>query len=519
MFSKALLLKFLYQSHLIIGLIVLFFFYMSTYFGTLTFFMPYLKVWESPSRHFTPLPNHSFNIDSILDQVIDQYHLGNAKSIEMTLPSFRDPLLKLSTESQNSLFINPRTNDILKVAKEENLISTFFNELHTGIVVPKIGMLLMGVMSIGILFLTLGGFWLYWQKKKPIKVMKESWRNTWLSWHKILGLGIIPYALVFACTGAFLGVMLPFSQPFAWSASDKKESNMRSLVVPIIFAQPKYTSSEVKAVMLPFSALYETAKMQYPSLEIVSATLYHYGKEGAKVRFRGFEKENVAQTGRINRLSITLDAMHGTVIEKKTLENTHHISRILSAFYYFHFVPDETLGMRVVLAFLGGGLAFCLASGYLLWAEKNLHRKGWLGDITNRISIAVLIGIIPSSAIIPLLHWAVPFDIFDKEIWLRGIFYAFWSFWLFYSVFERSIVTIIRLMLRSTVWFLVLAVLFHGLKSGFFIWQSFSQEMWTLFYMDVLFLLCAIVLYGLSKIVEQKALFYRYERKGVFDGY
>jgi len=519
MLAKTLFFKYLHRSHTIIGLIVLYFFYMSTYFGTLTFFMPYLKVWESPSRHFVPSSEYAFNIDATLNEVVEKYHLANAKSIEITLPSFRDPLLRLSTESQNSLFIQPLTNEVLKVGREENLISIFFNELHTGSVIPLIGMPLMGAMSIGILFLTLGGFWLYWQKRKPTKGVKGNWKYTWLSWHKITGLGIIPYALVFACTGAFLGLMLSFSHPFAWSASNKKESNLRSLVVPIIFAQPKYTSSETKASMLPFSMLYKVAKTEYPRLEIVGATLYHYGKEGAKVRFKGFDKDNVAQTGRTNRLSITLDAVNGTVVEQKVLENTHRISRMLSAFYYFHFVPDETLGMRVVLACFGAVLAFCLVSGYLLWAEKNLHQKGWLGDLTNRVSIAVLIGIIPSSAIVPLLQWILAFDLFDKEIWVRGTFYAFWSFWLFYCVFERSIVTIISRMLQASAWFLLLAVLFHGLKSGFFIWQSFTLGAWTLFYMDTVFLVSALILFLLAKKVERTELFYRYERKGVYDGY
>ena len=74
----------------------------------------------------------------------------------------------------------------------------------------------MGMMSVGILFLTLGGFWLYLQKRSHRTSPKVSWRATWLSWHKITGLAIIPYTLIFALTGAFLGLMLSSSQPFAW---------------------------------------------------------------------------------------------------------------------------------------------------------------------------------------------------------------------------------------------------------------------------------------------------------------
>lgn len=519
MLEKSLIFKYLYRSHTIIGLLVLFLFYMSTYFGTLTFFMPYLKVWESPSRHFAPQHNHAFNIDALLDEVLEKHHFIGNKPVEITLPSFRDPLLKISSEAQNSLYINPVTNELLKVAKEENLISIFFNELHTGIVIPLVGMPLMGMMSVGILFLTLGGFWLYLQKRSHRTSPKVSWRATWLSWHKITGLAIIPYALIFALTGAFLGLMLSSSQPFAWSMTHGNESNMRTLVAPVLFAQPKYKGGEAKKQMLPFSTLQALAQEHYPQLSITNATLYHYGKEGAKVRFRGYDKENVAQSGRVNRPSITLDASSGGVVEHKTLDKTHGISRTLSTFYFLHFVPDETLGLRVVLALFGAVLAFSLASGYLLWAEKKLHQQGFLADLTNRVSIAILIGILPSSALVPFLHWVLAYELFDKEVWIRGAFYTFGSFWLFYAVFERSIVTIICRMLKSAAWFLVFSVLFHGLKSGFFFWQSFQQKIWILFYTDIALILSSGVLFYMAQWVEKKELFYRYERKGVFDGY
>lgn len=519
MLSKTLLFKYLHRSHTIIGLLVLFLFYMSTYFGTLIFFIPYFKVWESPSRHFVPALEHAFNIDSILNGVLEKYHFTGSKPVEITFPSFHDPLLKISSESQNSLYLNPVSLEVVTLEKSENSVSTFFNELHTGMVVPLVGMPLMGIASVGILFLTLGGFWLYLYKRKQTLPPKNSWRQTWLSWHKITGLALIPYALVFALTGSFLGLMLSYAQPFAWSASHKEESSMRKLVAPILFAQPNYKSADTITTMLPLSKLESLAREHYPSLNILSATLYHYGKEGANVRFRGYDTDNIAQSGRINRLSVTLSASNGALVEKKSLENTHRMNRVLSAFYYFHFISDNTLGMRVLLACFGALLAFCLVSGYLLWAEKKLHQTGFWGDLLNRVSIAVLIGIIPSSAIVLFLQWFLAMELFDKEMWIRGSFYAFWSFWLFYSVFERSIVTIICRMLRSAGWLLVVAVLLHELKSGFFIWNSFMQGIWTLFYMDVMLLLGAILLFFLAKKVEYKELFYRYERKGVFDGY
>ena len=173
----------------------------------------------------------------------------------------------------------------------------------------------------------------------------------------------------------------------------------------------------------------------------------------------------------------------------------------------------------MILALFGCLMTFSLVTGYLLWAEKKLYQEGIVGDMMNRVGIAVMIGILPASTLVPCLHWILPHDLFDKEIWIRGSFYAFWSFWLFYSVYERSIVRIIRLMLTTSAWLLIGTVLFHELKSGYFLWTSFTHEAWVLFSIDLGLLVGSIVLFSISKWVETKALFYRYERKGVFDGY
>ena len=297
--SKALIFKYLSRSHTIIGLLVLFLFYISTFFGTLTFFMPYLKVWESPARHFNPQGYH-YNLDTALKTLLEENHF-TAKSVDIIFPSFRDPLLKMTTQTQNSFYIHPLTNHAFKVAREENLVSAFFDDLHTGAVIPVIGSWLMGIASVGILFLAIGGLWLYLLKRKKSSPVQKQWRAKWLSWHKLVGLGVMPYAFVFACTGSFLGLMLSSSQPFAWSVSKMEQTSMRTLVAPLIFPQSHFQKGTETADMLPLSELLKKAQEEYAQLGIVSATLHHYGTNQAKITFKGFDTSNVAQTGRVNR--------------------------------------------------------------------------------------------------------------------------------------------------------------------------------------------------------------------------
>ena len=59
--------KFLLRAHTIVGLFCIFLFYISSYFGSLTFFLPYINYWELPSKHIEKTLDYGFNIDNKLD--------------------------------------------------------------------------------------------------------------------------------------------------------------------------------------------------------------------------------------------------------------------------------------------------------------------------------------------------------------------------------------------------------------------------------------------------------------------
>lgn len=516
---ESLNLKYLSRAHTIVGLFALFLFYISTYFGTITLLMPYLKIWESPSRHFTSHENYHFNIDGILDDILKKNSF-TTENIELILPSFRDPMLKISSENQTSLSINPTTNAIIKITNDQNTISNFFNELHTGGNIPVIGMPLMGVTSVAMLFLLISGVMLYLYKRKAKQKKVLSIKDFWFKWHKNLGLILLPYIFIFTTTGAFLGLMLPTAAPFALSATHFEESTMRKLVAPIIFkAKQKPPTSNLFTPMLPLSTLQKKAHRLYPELQITKINLYNYHKDNAKIVFTGYAQDHIALSGRINRLSLTLNATNGELIEKEMIENTHGIKRLMSAFYYLHFLPDETVLMRGVFFILGIAFALCLLMGYLIWAEKKLTCNAYWFDFMNRFSIAVMIGIVPSSCIVVLLHWCVPFELFDREVWIKGSFYALWSFFLLYTLYEKSLVKVVQWMMRLSALFLLGAFLFHGLKTKYFVWQSFHENMWSVFYMDCGVLVLSGLFYVASKHLSKIAFFKRYEQRGMRYGY
>ena len=65
--------KYLIRAHMVVGLFCIFLFYISSFFGTITFFLPYLNQWEFPSKHIEKSLDYGFNIDNKLDEIINKY--------------------------------------------------------------------------------------------------------------------------------------------------------------------------------------------------------------------------------------------------------------------------------------------------------------------------------------------------------------------------------------------------------------------------------------------------------------
>lgn len=506
--------KFLARSHTILGLFAIFLFYISTYFGSITLFLPYLNSWELPSRHYSNDGSFKQIIDIQLNKIIRDNKL-NIENIEISLPTFRDNILKISSANQNSVYLNPYTKEIIDTNNEYPIITELFNKFHTGGNIPYFGMILMGISSSILIFLMISGLYLYILKKKTLKDTKKQNKNFRFKWHKNFGMILTPYVIIFAITGAFLGLMLSSATPFALSATNYEKSDMRPLVRPILFStKANLEPSNIKAKPMQLENLYQIAKENYPNLNITKINIYNYRLDNSQTMFSGYLENNKARTSsRINPMYIVLNSKTGEVMEKKELENTHIMKKTLSAFYWLHFQTDEGVFVRILFFILGVIMLICLFFGYLLWAEKKLSKDNKYFNILNRFSIALMLGIIPSSAFLLVMYWIIPTHTFDRLVWLEGLFYVSWSFYLFYCFKEISINKILKVIFLSSSILFLFACFLHEINVDIFLFELFKSELYSQFFIDFSLLLLSLFFFCLYKKVDSFNYYKKFETK------
>ncbi len=495
-------LKYLKESHLYLGLFAILFFYISTFFGTITVLKPYLNSWESPSKHITLIDKEKIDLDSSINAGLNQ--LGNpTNKIKITLPSSLKTSISMKFGHSEKIYIDPNTNKILDSSKEENLLSDFFNQMHISVNMSRPGQILMGLASISIIFLTISGIYLWLLNRK--KRSKE--KSFWFRWHKDISLIMLPYIIVFALSGAVLGVMLLASSPFAYSATDGKETIMGKLVRPAVFTRAvKIRASGEKAQMLEFSKLHEKAKSNYSNLHIKEISLYNWKDKNSRIVFSGYLKDNSILTARVNRAHLVLNGETGEIVRKIGLENTHGGAQFLSAFYFFHFITDEGAIFRAIYVILGIAFAISLVFGAFIWIERKLSKlkeQKKFFHIIPKITTAFTIGIIPATTFSLFLYWALDFNMDNRNTWIIGGFYTMWSFTFLYSVYKKDALDATKLFMYLNAIFLILAVLLHGNATNMYIWNSFSNSIWDIFAMDLFFLICGVLSFLFAKNMDR----------------
>jgi len=500
--------KSLKVSHTYLGLFAIIFFYISAFFGTITVLKPYINTWESPSKHFAAMTTNEFNLDVSIPNGLETLNNPTNK-VTITLPSATEKAIAMKYGFSENIYIDPNTSKVLDTQYENSLLSNFFNTMHINVNMSDTGQLLMGITSIAIVFLTISGVYLWLLNRKK----RAPSKNFWFRWHKDLSLVILPYIIIFSLTGAVLGIMLTASSPFAYSASQGKETSMAKLVRPVIFVPPiKVKQSKEDAKMEKYSILYKKAQDNYENLHITEISLFNWNDKNARIVFSGYLNDNRILTSRVNRVNIVLNGETAQIVRKKTLDDTHEVSQFLSAFYFFHFITDEDILLRIIYIILGIIFTISLVFGLFIWiGRKILKGKNTYFNIITKLSTAFTIGMIPASTSTLFLYWVLPFSVQDRDTWIIGGFYTMWSFTFLYSVYKKDALDAAKDFLYLNALLLILAVLFHGYRTDMFLWDSYAHSIWDVFYMDLFFLLFGIGSFVFAKNINKIKFFDKFK--------
>jgi len=490
----------LYSLHSSLGVFISLFMYISLFFGIFTIFKPFITVWEKPSRHFERIDSTVTDYEKILKAIISNPNYPK-NNIYIELPGyFDDPAIKITHRFMPANYFNPYTNQKIEAKNELSYLGGFLNHLHYGRPFMIIGKIIFGLIAIGTMVLILGGLMLIIKMKFNNK--GRNGQANFSKWHRKIFLYTSPIFLIIVLTGALMNIGYITAKPLT-SIVTKGESNdiisfTSSVLKP---AQVPIKSLEEEVKMLSISKLIQKAKNINTSVNYQKIKLINWNDKTARVQFIGYNPYKPFLNGVYNKEKVLLSAVDGRLIKDIRAEDSAWVILFADAFYFIHLLYDVDIFTRIFVALLMGLSTFAIGFGMLLWLERKAKIFDgkvvfyhWLG----RFSLAIMLGVIPSTAILFITQWLLPFDLANKITIQQIIFYNSWLGTLVWSLYRLNSYKAAKEFLFSGGILFILASIIHQIVSGFSLFSLYESKMFDILSVDLSLIILGSILIIIS---------------------
>ena len=431
----------LFRLHVAAGITFSLIMYIAIFFGIFAIFLPYIQTWEKPSRYIEKTDITKIDYNFMIEEVLKNPDFPK-DNILINLPGrMGDTAVSIQNRFVKPIVFNPITNE--KIADEDKTITNlaaFLNELHYGQPLKLIGRLSFGFVAVGTMLLVITGLILIYIFKFGYKAKNQQ--ALFSTIHiKVFTWLFIPFLLI-TLTGAVMNVGLITAPPMAKMLTHGEAKSIDALVGSVLFPQNKPIKKEnTPASMLPLSQLLIKAQEINPQLTFKQIKLINWNDTTARVEFIGYNPYKPFLNGGIFNIPyVAFNANSGELIENKKVLDTVFPVFIAEGLFFLHFLFGIDIFSRVIVALMMALCGVAIGFGVMLWLEKKAKR--FEGKITfyhwmGKLSLAIMIGVIPSTATLFVLQWILPFDLEDRVLWQQGIFYNVWLltlFWAFYRI-------------------------------------------------------------------------------------
>jgi len=495
----------LFAIHSNVGIFLSLLFYISLFFGILGIFLPYIQVWEKPSRHFENIQSQQIYYDSILNSMISNpdYPKNN---IYIEIPGFKnEPALKVSHIFVKPTYFNPNTQETINDENKQSHLASFLNEMHFGKPLLLIGKLIFGFMAIGVMFLIIGGLLLVFYLK--FKNNGHTQQGTFSKWHrKILIFSSFPLLLI-TLAGSVMNIGYKGASQMTYITTKGQETNIFKVTNSVLFSKEKIIKPlNIPTKMLKINTLLKKAKNINPQIKFQKIQFINWNDKNAQIEFSGFNPYRPFLNGIYNKPKIILNAIDGAVIKDVRVEDRRWGVLLSDALYFLHLLYDVDIITRFFVAFLMFLACCAIGFGVMLWLEKKakiFNEKATFYHGIGKFFLAAMIGVIPATATLFIFQWLLPFDLEHRVLIQQIIFYNSWLATLVWSFYRINSYTAAKEFLCLGGFLFIFSSIVHFIVAGFTPLELYEKNMLSILSVDISLILSGSLFILVSKILPK----------------
>ncbi|MEM9144528.1 MAG: PepSY-associated TM helix domain-containing protein, partial [Bacteroidota bacterium] len=401
-----------------------------------------------------------------------------------------------------NLAMAPSTLAVVETDTDRVTVARTIYELHFFNQIPHAGSIIAGFVSLFFFLAIISGTLIHWRNllTKFYAFIKEGkWRLIWTNIHTVFGVIGLPFQIMYAITGAFLGLIALVAVPILLSGKFSPEDLLAKLEPSTRIELSDATKS---ADHLSLNSLYQKMAHDFPETKIQSAQILHYGKEDAMTLW--YTKDYKGLSG---RGAVVMHMKDGKIIEEYSII-PYDKSYVQDVWNYTHALHYGNFGgylIKVLFFVLSLITCFMLISGILIWRTARDNKKYTFEQrlFHHRITkgyLAICLSMFPAFALLFIANKGVPMEMTDRVGTVNTIFFLGWILLTLYGLFLNNYSKQNRnYLVLGGILSLVVPVI-NGTVTGDWFWKTAIELPWV-FYVDIFWLVTGgIALYASVKV-------------------
>ncbi|MEM1411590.1 MAG: PepSY-associated TM helix domain-containing protein [Pseudomonadota bacterium] len=422
----------IYDAHSWTGISLGLFLFVVCFTGSVAMFHNELMSWEDPNRRIA-LSDAPVSGDELMRTWAAEYPLEDIEFISLWYPTDREPYfqgrLTIHQDEGGDLFKQRRWNSQSGelLPDRESGLSTWLLGIHRDLMWPDvlggrtIGRGLVGIAGIIMLLSIVTGIITHRKILREFFTFRRT-RTVRLKWkdaHNVLGTWTLPFSIMIAFSGAWLGIvalLLPITGALVFKGDTAK-------LIEIVAPGPGGRTGEA---MSPIS-FDELALRRHPESgkKLAGVFVTNWGDSAARYQLSYYPD------GELKYYEVEqLDASGETVPLVGTLAPMAS-SRVVASLSPLHYGTYGGLALKYLYFALGIGLSVMVALGNMVWIERRWHSaEGQQSPAfyarLSKLTVGVCMGVVLATVAV---FYADPFYRGDEEGRLAYVGWAYFAAW------------------------------------------------------------------------------------------
>lgn len=520
-----------FNTHTVSGIVISIALYVIFLAGAFALFMENINHWEINERGESA--NVIVDYDRVLDEVAAQgYQMhgrsfmidGHQEKITISSRPLRDTTLAknslhLLSDSVSRGGINMAFDAhsyAVSKAKGKQMqkaqLGHFLFELHYFNQIPRVGILLSGLVSLFFLFAIITGLIIHWDKILSYFFtfrLKATLKNLWTDAHTTLSIIGLPYQLMFALTGTVFGLSVLLFLPFAKVLYNGDNVAMLEDVFPSP-ATRQYEMLGYSDSAVSINPLVVKTVNQVPeeSKKHITVSIKNYHDANAHLVVNVI---NDQPTSFFNTVESIYRLSDGALVhEKQEQDLPPYAVGMVEFLHKIHFGHYGGNFIKVLYFLMALLTCLVIISGVMVWlkarsAKKYEGKRKFINNV-GAIYLGACLGLYPAIALLFVLSKTFPAEMSNRFTYISWLFLAFWVGYTLYSYVIKNYFRINRNALILAGIMGVLIPLCNGLHSGLWLWKSLTMGYPDTFAIDLIWLIAGIttliIAFNIKPLVE-----------------